>query len=320
MTKYERFTNLEDVFNLRDRVKEKRGLLGDEKTKWTRQAHYPSSLRACKRQLVLDWLGESEEPPNFNSLITFGFGAAFENVIVKEFKDLDFYLGDEESFKLHDDRLEHPFSGRIDVLVKLDEEMDPKQLMRPVELKTMAGGQFEKTEYGGYGGRQPIVFEGGKTKPKSYHLDQLTVYLRKMNLDWGLLIYANKDNSDYCVYKVYYDQNRYDAIVDYCREIEELVLKARETGELPPGNMIEDDGSIVEITAPALTVGKRGELAGKPKMDKMNKSAGIVKFPCIWQNGTSGRIATCRFFEKCHGAHLEELGLTMEDLKEVKNE
>lgn len=319
MSNFENFKDLETLINTRERKSRSRSLIDQDQTR-KRVSHYPSSLRACKRQLVMDWMGYPEEAPDFNSLITFGFGAAFENVVVKEFKELNIYLGDEESFKLEDKRLKHPFSGRVDVLVKLPPELDEDQLMRPVELKTTSGGQFEDSSYGGYGGRPPLVFPGAKTKPKFYHVDQLTIYLKKMNLDWGLLIYASKENSDYTIYKVYYDQKRYDDIVEYCADVERLVAIAEETGELPPGNTVEDDGSTTQINGTVLDIYKIGEKKGKPKFDKVNRSGGIVKFPCIWQNKDSGKVGYCRFFENCHGDHLKKLNLTIGDLKEVYDE
>jgi len=294
---------------LRTAEKRPRSIIDD--TPYQKAAHWPSGLTNCIRKQAWDFTIGSEWNPSLNDDFTFAIGHAFEEVIVKRFKGVQAFLGEEESFTLKDERLKYPINGRVDIIVKLPPELDKEQLMRPVELKTMNSNQWEDKEYG------PMKFAGASSKPKLYHVAQLTIYLKKMNVDWGLMCYANKNSSEIMIYKIDFSQEFYDFIINYLAEVESEVMKVREDESyIPRATTITDDFEVVDINDVPLTLYKRNTALneiGDPKLDKMNKDEGIFKFPCVWQDANTKKLKTCDYFGKCYSDKLKELDLTMDD-------
>jgi hypothetical protein len=205
--------------------------------------------------------------------------------------------------QFHDPRLKYPFSIRCDILATLPGDMDPEKKMRPYEIKTMGSSQFYNQVYEGWGGRPDKVYPGAVEVPKEYHLQQLNLYLHFMKLDYGYLFVINKDDSNYAIHKVYYDEKMYDDVVNHCLIVEKALDVYNETKVLPPRH-------IEPLPLSVFTRGSPQNPAGTPRLDKSS-------FPCMWKNKESGRWGMCNFFETCHADTLKSLGLTMESFNKA---
>lgn len=291
----------ENFYDLTRYVEEhppKARLFSDTRVK---DAHWANGIVGCQRKQFFQFRGEfSEEPMGMSGQFIVDIGESVEKTLTDRLIAAKVFDAREESIQFHDPNLKYKFSMRMDLLITLPPELDPDQKMRPCEVKSMGPGMYFDTEFGGYGGRPPMVFPGASTEPKDDYLNQLTLYMKAMDLDWSVLFCLDRDTGSYTFYKVNFSQERYDAIIAHCKAVEEGLVKYEETGELPP-RIIEDC---------PITVYKRNtdkNQIGDPKLDKS-------KFPCIWKNKKTGKIGCCSFFADCWKNELDEMDLTMEEI------
>lgn len=306
MFEYEVFEDFKDL--VANAPKRPRSLI-DDNPRGAKTAWWPSQLTSCRRRLVYDMVDGSDWDPSLNDEFTFAMGAAFEEVMGKKFKESKIYLGEEEGFSYQDERLAYPFRGRVDFIV----ELPGVDFMVPVELKTTASSQWDDKEYG------PMKFYGSSSKPKTYNVAQLNLYMHKMDVPWGILCYLNKDTSEWQVYKVMRSEELQEAVVQHHIKAEaELEIKREDPDYIPPAVYLDDDGDEFEIKDVAITtykVTRKGQFtAGDVKKDKYDKPNGKIGFPCIWPNKTGG-WSSCDYFFRCWEGKLEELDLTEEDFK-----
>lgn len=267
----------------------------------TKRAHYAAGGFGCKRQGVYEFAGFPELETDLIGRMVFRFGDAGQKAIEEEFINAKIFETREQSMETHDSRLQFPFSMRCDVIISLPKDLDPEQKMRPLEIKTSSASQFYDNVYKGWNGNGDTVYPGIVTIPKDYHLAQLNLYLKVTKTDWGVLVVINRDNLDYVVYKVNYDDELYERTVNHCNDTEQAYFKFKQTGELPP--------RVVDPLP--LGVYKRDTKENCIGDAKLEKSS----FPCIYRNKESNRYGFCKFFFDCHKEQLSSLNLTKENFK-----
>lgn len=295
MTEYEHFTEMEEFLEMNP---PKTRLFGNTRVK---SSHWANGIVGCKRKQAFQFIGSiDEEPMSMSGQFVVDIGESVEKTLTDRFIGARIFDAREESIQFQDPSLKYNFSMRMDLLITLPKHLDPDQMMRPCEVKSMGPGMYFPTEYGGFGGKPPTVFPGANTEPKDDYLNQCTLYMKAMGLDWSVLFCLDRDTGHYTIYKVKFSQERYDGIIAHCKSVEDGLEVYAKTGELP--ERIIDDFPIA--------IYKRKTLAneiGDPKLDKS-------RFPCIWKNKKTGKTGACSFFAECWKKELEDLDLTMEDV------
>ena len=158
---------------------------------------HPSQVgQRCDRLLYLGYNGLLEPYKIVPKLARiFGCGGALEDRVAKYFTDMGILL-DREMPVTCDSPV--PFSGRIDFIIQ-HESHGPI----PVELKSINNTGFNK-----------LI-----DSPKPEHLIQLQLYLALWSVEYGTVLYENKDNQDLKAFLVKNDKQKIDAVFNRCKEI-----------------------------------------------------------------------------------------------------
>jgi len=157
---------------------------------------HPSQVgQPCDRLLYLGYSGLLEAYTIVPKLARiFGCGSALEDRVATYFMDMGVLL-EREVPVTYD---EPPISGRIDFIIDHGEHGP-----MPVELKSINNAGFNKL----------TAF------PKPEHLVQLQLYLALWPVEYGTVLYENKDNQDLKAFLVKYDKQKIDVIFNRCKAI-----------------------------------------------------------------------------------------------------
>ena len=160
---------------------------------------HPSQVgQPCDRLLYLGYNGLLEAYTIVPKLARiFGCGSALENRVSKYFNDMGLELEREVPVTFD----YPPISGRIDFIIDHG-EYGPM----PVELKSINNAGFNKLT----------------SSPKPEHLVQLQLYLALWPVEYGTVLYENKDNQDLKAFLVKYEQKHIDAIFNRCKAIMQM--------------------------------------------------------------------------------------------------
>lgn len=286
--KFERGKDLEDKF------KEKG--FASIPSERVRGAHFPSDLTDCMRKRWYNFKGFSETNSfTFQTRCTLALGSLFDDLIVKMSMRARVYVEDEFSFGFNLPQLKYPVSGRIDIVIE-----EPDGTLVPAEVKSTKSSGFYDQEYKWANGRGKSFFPGAISEPKLAHVAQLMTYIYKMGGQFGYLIYFCKDNSDFCVHKVYWSQELFDHVVKDAALLEDYL--ALDT--VPPRP--EDVRSIsLEFYQRDATYGKKGDI----KSDSL-------KYPCAFKDRDTGEVSFCKYFMHCYAKEILEAPEAGEHVKE----
>jgi len=160
---------------------------------------HPSQLgQKCDRLLYLGYNGHLTSYTIVPKLTRiFGCGSSLEDRVAKYFTDMGILKDRELPVKLDSP----PLSGRIDFIIQHGEHGP-----MPVELKSINNLGFGKLT----------------SAPKPEHLVQLQLYLSLWPVQYGTVLYENKDNQDLKAFLVEYDKDLIDSILDRCKRIMEM--------------------------------------------------------------------------------------------------
>ena len=182
------------------------GMRGIEETKpGGGPSFFPSEAGDGLRKI---YFRRTEEPyteksdPRFSVILE--FGNVIHGMIENMYKTSGLYLGHE--VRIYDK--ESKVSGRIDIVIKEDEQMVP------VEIKSISTRGWSYI----------------KKAPKPEHVAQVTIYMKELGADHGYIHYMDKNDCSQMVWRVEYDQEEYERIVYRFKKVEKFV----EDGELPP--------------------------------------------------------------------------------------
>ncbi len=268
-----------------------------------KNAHYANGVVGCTRKAVYQFIGAPEEKPDMTSRFVFRMGDKYQEIVEEELNGCKILEAKEENLMIKDSRLKFPFSMRCDFLIQLPKDIDSEQKLRPFEVKSLGPNSYFDKEYPGWGGGPPKIYAGAWSVPKDDYLNQITLYLKSLNMDYGILFCGDRDTGDTTVYRVYYDEERYENIVEACYTNEMWLETYKSTGELPVRH-------IEPLPLGIYTRGSNENPKGSVKLDKSS-------YPCVWKNKQTGRFGTCSFFNHCHKDTLEKLGI--KNLNEIQD-
>lgn len=215
MVRLKDFTKLDQQFvNLLNDAQRRADSLGRIPSK--RTGHWASeALSSCLRK---SWLSWKALPTNeFGNLDTFALGNSIEDAVVKKFQSAGIVLRQQEHITIDDARLQYPITGKIDLLI-----IEGDDIITPVEIKSTK-------DYGENDGYDKWM----SYLPREEHVAQLSMYLHARKATHGYLAYFNKNRGIMAIYKVDYEPEFYNFV------IEQFVLFEKELAgpepEIPKG-------------------------------------------------------------------------------------
>lgn len=264
--------------------------------------HNPTDAGHCIRKRVFQFLGApTSNVVGFAGNMTFEMGNKLGESLVTLAQRVGIFIDAEPHIMIHEDGLDHPFSGRPDLIIddpffetQMGLVLDNDGNQIPVEFKTIKDKGFDDMQ--GYGGR---TFPGVISRPKKDHVMQLTHYLKALGMPYGYIVYLNKNDQRMAFHRVWWNPMVWDDIVNEALIVEEYVRN----GIVPAHGHLGHRGQIQFYA--------RGW--GDKQAGDINWNEG--KFPCMWKGKDGGEGGCCDFLHLCYRQQVIEFGSDKEKAK-----
>lgn len=267
-----------------------------------KRGHAPTDAGHCIRQRVFDWLGApASDEPGFAQKMVFQMGDKLGESMVEIAQRTGIYINHEGNILIHEDGLDHPFSGRYDLEAEdpfyetvVGMRLDDDAGNVPFEFKTIKSNGFDDVTgvyKGGPNVGKPYSFPGAGSRPKKDHVMQLHHYLKDLGAPYGYIVYLNKNDQRMAFHRVYWSDAVWTEIVDQAIVVEEYVRH----GVVPPRQGLHQ-GRIQFYQ----------RASGDNQPGDINWNEG--KYPCMWKGKDGGEAGCCKFMRLCYRDDIMKFG------------
>jgi hypothetical protein len=173
---------------------------------------HPSGLHECPRKVYDSYMGvKNTETDDPRFLRVVGNGHAVHSRIQNDLRAAGLLVDDE--VPVHDEK--YGICGHCDGLLKIGN----KSNLGVLEIKSIHERGY-RTLY----------------KPHSSHTGQISLYMHILKLDWGVLLYENKNDQRHTEFFVPYDKKNVLPILDKIKYVKRYI----DIGQPPPPPPVKD--------------------------------------------------------------------------------